>query len=134
MWSVIIFFENVLGCCRRYWSKESIHGECLLILSDNRSNITLWYGTDFFYYLTPLEMRILWNSCNVAYLPALLTGISDLLVLIIFLSILPLVHLLWLVGLVRKYPSYWVCCQWTTDNPHYTTAMLKVDIVLSTNT
>ena len=52
-------FLKVFGCCRRYLrsvsylpvigsahtdpniSKESTHGDCLLILLDNRSNITL---------------------------------------------------------------------------------------------
>ena len=114
LWSVIIFVENVLGCCRRYWrsasylpvivsaartvqniSKERIHGECLLIFLDTRSNITLWYGTNFFiiwqnYKWEDCEIHETWHNYQ-HYTP----GISDLQVPIILISILPLVHLLW---------------------------------------
>ena len=98
LWSVIIFVENILGCSRRYCrsasylpsaaaehadqniSKESIHGECLLILLDNRSNITLWYGTNFFiiwhHYREDGEIHATWHNYQHHY-PASRTCIGS---------------------------------------------------------
>ena len=73
-------FLIIFGCCRQYWrsvsylpvigssstyhpniSKNGIHGDCLLILLDNRSNITLWYGTNFF--ITRHHYK--WEECEI---------------------------------------------------------------------
>ena len=43
-------------------SKDSIHGDCMLILLDNRSNITLWYGTHFFI----IRHHYKWEDCEIS--------------------------------------------------------------------
>ena len=43
-------------------SKDSIHEDCLLILLDNRSNITLWYGTNFFI----IRHHCKWEVCEIS--------------------------------------------------------------------
>ena len=108
MWSVIIFIFKSLGCCCRYWrsasylsvigssstylypniSKDSIHEDCLLILLDNRSNITLWYGTNFFI----IRHNYKWEDCEIPT-PRYIYPTSGLQVpIILTLHKLPLVY------------------------------------------